>query len=111
MLPTSSVSIGRRRYSGGEAGLARCITSVNGVRSAVSSRSTPAVVGDVELDEVEPVMAEQVRDVAGVACAAVVDADDAITAVDQAVADVRADEAGPAGDDDMPQRGQRPTPS
>ena len=57
------------------------------------------VVGDVVLDELEVAVA-QVRDVGEVAGQQVVDADDRVAAVEQRFRQVRADEAGGAGDDD-----------
>ena len=58
--PTSSVSIGCARYSGGLAGLARCSTASTGPvdRDAVD---------DVVLDEGEPGVVGEVRDVVAAA--------------------------------------------
>ena len=60
------------------------------------------VVGDVVLDEVEAPVAEQVGDVARMAGRQVVERDDVVAIGQQPVRQVRADEAGPAGDDDAP---------
>ena len=57
------------------------------------------VVGDVVLDEREVAVGE-VRDVGRVAGQQVVDADDLVAAIEQRFGEMRADEAGRAGDDD-----------
>ena len=57
------------------------------------------VVGDVVLDELEVAIA-QVRDVGDVAGQQVVDADDRVAAIEQRFGEMRADEAGRAGNDD-----------
>ena len=65
------------------------------------------VARDVVSDELEVAVA-QVRDVGDVAGQQVVDADDGVAAIEQRFAEMRADEAGGAGDDDSHRRRQYP---
>ena len=66
---------------------------------------------DVALDEHETLVIGEVGDVLGGAGAEVVDADDVVAAPDQEVAQVRAEESGAPGDQDVPFAHDRPTPS
>jgi hypothetical protein len=112
MLPTSSVSIGRRRYSGGDAGLAMCITRVGcSPPPRLRHQGLEARLAHVVVDEPESLLAEQVLDVLLAAGAAVVDAQHVVAAIDEEVAQVRPEEAGPAGDDGALLVHERPTPS
>src|SRR5204863_2847408 len=57
------------------------------------------VVGDVVFDEAEAVAAEEVLDVFRIAGDEVVHADDFVSAIEKELAEVRAEEAGAAGDE------------
>ncbi len=59
------------------------------------------VLGDVVLEELEPLVAEQVGDVPDVTGDQVVDGGDAIAFGQQTVAEMRAEKAGAAGHDGM----------
>ena len=56
-------------------------------------------LGDVVLDELEPRVVEERRDVAARAGQQVVDADDLVAVVEESLAKMRPDEPRPAGDD------------
>ena len=79
------------------------------VHDRVDLAGHPHVLADVVLDEREPAVAEQLLDVGHGTGDEVVDGDDTITAIEQRPAEVRAEEAGAAGDDDA-RHGQRPMP-
>ena len=65
------------------------------------------VVGDVGSDQSESVMAGEVRDVRRRPGREVVERDDLVPLVEQAFAEVRAEEAGAAGDDRATNRDRR----
>ena len=99
--PTFMIWIGMRSKSIGDAGLAKCM-----IASTSPGTQTPA---DVVLDERGAVVAEQLLDVGHGTGDEVVDRHDTITVIEQRPAEVRAEEAGAAGDDDAG-HGQRPMP-
>ena len=113
MLPTSSVSIGRFTNSIGEAGLARCMTSVKPPRHRPTRRCEQCARS--RRRRPRPTRSGRGR-TGGRRCGAdpVLQSSMQTTRSPRSIslfADVRADEAGTAGDGDVAPGTQRPTPS
>jgi len=70
------------------------------VQDRVDGTLDVEVRGHILLDEGEPGIAEQVRDVVRAPGEEVIDADDGVAVGKEPLAQVRTDEAGAAGDDD-----------
>ncbi len=93
--------LGRRRRAG----------EMHDVGDTVGDRRVEPAADDVELDELEAVVAGELCDVLAATGRQIVDADHVVATLDEAIAQMRAEEAGAAGDEDASVAHDRPTPS